>query len=69
MKGVYSKKVTGVEHASIGTTLTLQKHMSDDVQEARNPLNARQLKPTWDLLTMHLLGSWTLVIPRISFIA
>jgi hypothetical protein len=45
MKGVYSKKVTGVEHASIGTTLTLQEHMSDDVQEARNPLKARQLKP------------------------
>jgi hypothetical protein len=30
-----ARKFTGVECASIGTTLTLQKHMSE-VQEARN---------------------------------
>jgi hypothetical protein len=57
-----------VEHASVGTTLTIRKHMSE-VQEAQNPLKVHQLKPTWDLLTTHLLGSWTSTKKRISFIA
>jgi hypothetical protein len=67
-KKLMARKFTGVERASIGTTLTLWTHMSE-VQEARNSLKAHQLKPTWDLSTTHLLGSWTSAIPRISFIA
>jgi hypothetical protein len=67
-KKLMARKFTGVECASIGTTLTQWKHMSE-VQEARNPLKAHQFKPTWDLLMTPLLGLWTLVIPRISFIA
>jgi hypothetical protein len=62
-----ARKFTGVECASIGTTLALWKHMSE--VQARNPLKTHQLKPTWDSSMTHLLGSWTLVIPRISFIA
>jgi hypothetical protein len=66
-KKFMARKFTGVECASIGTTLTLWKHMSE--VQARNPLKTHQLKPTWDSLMTHLLGSWTLVISRISFIA
>jgi hypothetical protein len=65
-KKLMARKFTGVERASVGTTLTLWTHMSE-VQDARNSLKAHQLKPTWDLLTTHLLGSWTSAIPRISF--
>jgi hypothetical protein len=67
-KKLMARKFTGVERASVGTTLTLRKHMSE-VQEAGNPLKVHQLKPTWDLLMTHPLGSWISTIPRISFIA
>jgi hypothetical protein len=63
-----TKEVNGKNVYWCGTCKHWNKTHTMEVREARNPLKAHQLKPTWDLSMTHLLGSWTLAVPRISFI-